>query len=163
MSDIAALEGRITAALDRIREGVARQSAAALTAVVPGLPAQEDTDLIRQQLDEERTANAQLEERVRLLKDRQDGAIADLEGRAAAHAATLAGMEAEMHRLRASNAELRDATAQLRSAAADGSTSPELINRATLAEVEALQAQRASEATEMDAIVSSLKPLIEEA
>ena len=54
-------------------------------------------------------------------------------------------------------------TAQLRSAAADGATSPELINRATIAEVDALQAQRTSEATEMDAIVSSLKPLIEEA
>jgi hypothetical protein len=38
-----------------------------------------------------------------------------------------------------------------------------LINRATIAEVDALQAQRRSEAAEMDAIVSSLKPLIEEA
>ena len=65
--------------------------------------------------------------------------------------------------MRASNAELRDMTAQLRSAAAAGATSPELINRATIAEVDALQAQRRSEAAEMDAIVSSLKPLIEEA
>ena len=99
----------------------------------------------------------------RRLKDHQDGAISDLEGRAASHAAILAGMEAEVQRLRASNADLRDMTAQLRSAAADGATSPELINRATIAEIEALQAQRTSEAAEMDAIVSSLKPLIEEA
>jgi len=97
------------------------------------------------------------------LKDRQDGAISDLEGRAASHGAILAAMEAEVQRLRASNAELRDMTAQLRSAAADGATSPELINRAMIAEVDALQAQRTSEAAEMDAIVSSLRPLIEEA
>jgi hypothetical protein len=158
MSDIAALEGRITAALDRIREGVARHSVAVAVEVPPA-----DTDELRTQLNEERTANAQLENRVRTLKDRQDGAISDLEGRAASHAAILAAMEAEVQRLRTSNAELRDMTAQLRSAAADGATAPELINRATIAEVEALQAQRASEAAEMDAIVSSLKPLIEEA
>ena len=158
MSDIAALEGRITAALDRIREGVARKS----TLVAAEIPSA-DTDELRTQLNEERTANAQLEDRVRTLKDRQDGAIFDLEGRAASHAAILAVMEAEVQRLRASNAELRDMTEQLRSAAADGATAPELINRATIAEVEALQAQRASEAAEMDAIVSSLKPLIEEA
>ncbi|MCO4846461.1 MAG: hypothetical protein KC448_00630 [Yoonia sp.] len=158
MSDIAALEGRITAALDRIREGVARQSAPVAVQAPTA-----DTDALRMQLDEERTANAQLEERLRRLKDHQDGAISDLEGRAASHAAILAGMEAEVQRLRASNADLRDMTAQLRSAAADGATSPELINRATIAEIEALQAQRTSEAAEMDAIVSSLKPLIEEA
>jgi hypothetical protein len=51
----------------------------------------------------------------------------------------------------------------LRSAAADGATSPDLINRATLAEVDALQTQRRSEAAEMDVIVSQLKPLIEDA
>lgn len=158
MSDIAALEGRITAALDRIREGVARQPAP-IAVEAPSA----DTDELRTLLDEERTANAQLEDRVRTLKDRQDGAISDLEGRAASHGAILAAMEAEVQRLRASNAELRDMTAQLRSVAADGATSPELINRATIAEVDALQAQRRSEAAEMDAIVSSLKPLIEEA
>lgn len=160
MSEIAALEGRITTALDRIRAGVARQAAAAAEAV--DIP-QEDTAAIQQQLDEERTANAQLEERVRTLKERQDGAIGDLERRAMTQAAALATMDAEMQRLRASNAELRDITAQLRSAAADGAVSAELINRATIAEVESLQAQRASEASEIDAIVSSLKPLIEEA
>jgi hypothetical protein len=108
MSDIAALEGRITAALDRIREGVARHSVAVAVEVPPA-----DTDELRTQLNEERTANAQLEDRVRTLKDRQDGAISDLEGRAASHAAILAAMEAEVQRLRTSNAELRDMTAQL--------------------------------------------------
>ena len=156
MSDIAALEGRITAALDRIREGMARQQ----SLLISEDPS--DAESLRAQLKEERIANAQLENRVSALKVRQDGTISDFEGRVTSHAAALAAMEAEVHRLRATNAELLDVTAQLRVAAVDGITAPELLNRVTLAEVEALQAQRASEATEMDAIVSSLKPLIEE-
>ena len=156
MSDIAALEGRITAALDRIREGMARQQ----SLLISEDPS--DAESLRAQLKEERIANAQLENRVSALKVRQDGTISDFEGRVASHATVLAAMEAEVHRLRVANAELIDVTAQLRVAAVDGITAPELLNRATLAEVEALQAQRASEATEMDAIISSLKPLIEE-
>lgn len=156
MSDIAALEGRITAALDRIREGMARQQ----SLLISEDPS--DAESLRAQLKEERIANAQLENRVSALKVRQDGTISDFEGRVASHATVLAAMEAEVHRLRVANAELLDVTAQLRVAAVDGITAPELLNRATLAEVEALQAQRASEATEMDAIISSLKPLIEE-
>ncbi len=158
MSDIHQLEGRITAALDRIREATARQQAAPASVVAPV-----DTADLSAQLDDERTANAQLEERVKALKDRQDSTIADLEVKAAGHAQQLAELEAEIQRLRGSNADLRDVTAQLRSAAADGATAPELINRATIAEVEALKAQRASEVVEIDAVLSTLKPLIAEA
>ena len=158
MSDIHQLEGRITAALDRIREATARQQAAPAPVVAPV-----DTADLSAQLDDERTANAQLEERVKALKDRQDSTIADLEVKAAGHAQQLAELEAEIQRLRGSNADLCDVTAQLRSAAADGATAPELINRATIAEVEALQAQRASEVVEIDAVLSTLKPLIVEA
>ena len=72
-------------------------------------------------------------------------------------------LDAQINRLRASNADLRDMTAQLRSAAADGAVNAELINRAALAEVEALAAQRSADAAEMDAIITELKPLIERA
>ncbi len=159
MSDIRELEGRINAALDRIRAGMAKQQAAP-AAVAP--VAVEAPDLSAK-LDEERTANAQLEERIKALKARHDAATLDLEKAATQHAAQLATLEAEIQRLRGSNADLRDVTAQLRSAAADGAISPELINRATMAEVDALQAQRASEVVEIDAILTTLKPLIEEA
>ena len=71
MSDIAALEGRITAALDRIRSGLDQVAAAA--------PAGGDASAaLQDQLDEERTANAQLVERVRALKEAQDGRMANL-------------------------------------------------------------------------------------
>lgn len=161
MSEIGQLEGRITAALDRIRAGMAQQRDAAMAVAAVATPV-EDVSAVQALLDAEREANAQLEDRVRVLKERQDSTVTDLENRAAGHTAQLAKMETELQRVRASNAELRELTAQLRSAAADGATSPELINRATMAEVDALQAQRAAEAAEVDAIVTTLKPLIEE-
>jgi len=156
MSEIDALEGRIAAALDRIGAGVAQLSKAAPEGA-------DDSEALRAQLREERDANAQLEERVRALKDRQENNISHLEERVEKQASALAAIEAELHRLRASNADLRELNAQLRSAAADGAASPELINRATIAEVEALEAQRAADVAEMDAILSELKPLVEEA
>lgn len=157
MSEIDQLEGRIAAALDRIGAGVAK-----LGAVAPAA-SKDDSEDLRVQLDEERDANAQLQERVRALKDRQDSNVTHLETRVAKQAEALAAIEAELHRLRASNADLRELTAQLRSAAVDGATSPELINRAAIAEVEALSAQRAADVAEIDAILSELKPLVEEA
>lgn len=163
MSDIQTLEGRITAALDRIRYSAGKLAAGTEVAAPPQIDQSDDIDALRAQLDEERTANAQLEERVKALKDRQDGNVASMENTLSEKSAALAGIEAEIQRLRASNAELRDLNAQLRSAAADGAASPELINRATLAEVEALQAQRAADVAEIDAILGELKPLIEEA
>lgn len=160
MSDIESLQGRITAALDRIGAGVAELSKAA---PAPETTDADDVDALKAQLDEERTANSQLEERVRVLKDRQDGNIAKLETRVEKQAAALANLDGELHRMRTSNADLRELNAQLRSAAADGASAPELINRATIAEVEALSAQRSADVAEMDAIISELKPLIEEA
>ena len=161
MSDIESLQGRITSALDRIGAGVAGLSKAA--PVTEAGSSDEDTSALHEQLDEERTANAQLEERVKALKERQDGNISQLEGRVDKQAAALATLDKELHRLRASNADLRELNAQLRRAAADGASSPELINRATMAEVEALSAQRSADVAEIEAIVSQLKPLIEEA
>ena len=154
MSEITALESRITSALDRIRAGVDEMSLATSSDEMVALQAQ---------LDEERMANAQLEERVRLLKNRQDGMITDLEGKVAGQADSMAAMDAEMQKLRQSNADMRELNAQLRSAATEGAASPELMNRAMMAEIDALQAQRSSEAAEVEAILIELKPLIEEA
>ncbi len=157
MSEINGLESRITAALDRIRSGLDGMSAAAPAS------AGDDSAALHAQLEEEKTANAQLIERVRVLKERQDGKIAELEGRVSAQAEQMAQLDGELQRLRASNADMREMNAQLRSTAADGAADPELINRALIAEVEALQAQRSADAAEVDAILADLKPIIEEA
>lgn len=154
MSDVAALEQRISVAMDRIEKGLGAMGAAA--------PAETDSGL-QAQLEEERFANAQLEERVKALKERQDTKIAELETRVAAQRDQMAALDTELQRLRASSADLRDVNAQLRAAATEGVADAELINRAMMAEVEALSAQRASESAEVDAILKELKPLIEEA
>lgn len=155
MSDLTALEQRISVAMDRIEQGVGSLAAHSGDAV--------DTVGLQTQLEEERFANAQLEERVKVLKDRQDTKIQDLEQRVSAQRDQLSALDTEMQRLRASSADLREVNAQLRAAATEGVAEPELINRAMMAEIEALSAQRASESAEVDAILQELKPLIEEA
>ena len=152
MSDIAAFEGRITAALDRIRAGLDRADGGSGG----------DAGALQTALDEERTANAQLVERVRALKDAQEGRIAELEARLQAQRAQMAQMDGELQRLRGSNADLRALSAQLRATASDGAADAELINRAMMAEIDALHAQRSAEAAEVDAILSELKPLLKE-
>lgn len=152
MSDLSVLENRISAALERIRAAVAAQGGG------PG-----GDDAVVRQLDEERMANAQLEERVKMLKATQDGRITDLETRLATQTGQLEQMETELQRLRTANADLRQVMAQLRSAAVDGATDPELINRAMMAEIEALTAQHNADAAEVHAILEKLTPMIEEA
>lgn len=154
MSDIAALEGRITAALDRIRSGLDGIATPTHDA---------GSDELAAQLADEKTANAQLVERVRALKDAQDGKMADLEHRVAAQGDQMSALDAELQRLRASNADLREVNAQLRAAAADGVGDAEMINRAMMAEIDALAAQRGADVAEVNAILAELTPLIKEA
>jgi chromosome segregation ATPase len=154
MSDVTQLEQRISVAMDRIEKGLGAMAEQAPPANGTALEAQ---------LEEERFANAQLEERVKALKERQDTKITELESRVSAQRDQMAALDTELQRLRASSADMREVNAQLRVAATDGVAEPELINRAMMAEVEALSAQRASESAEVDAILSELKPLIEEA
>lgn len=151
MSELDALESRLTAALDRIRSGVEGLGTSS---------ADDGSAALEAQLTEERTANAQLEERVRALKERQDNKIAELEARVASYRKQMAGLDAELQKLRTSNADLRDMNAKMRAAVADGLAEPELLNRALMAEVDALQTQRSADATEVDAILAELKSLV---
>ena len=168
MSDIPQLEQRITAALDRIRRGVEAAPAGGETgAQVGGVSGDQADDQVRDQvrdltekLAEEKTANAQLEERVRLLKERQDGKLAELESNVEAGRTRAARMDRELQRLRQVNAELRSNNAALREALAAGVSEPHLVNKAMLAELEALRATRAADAAEMDAILDELTPII---
>ncbi|MDX8353374.1 hypothetical protein [Cognatiyoonia sp. IB215182] len=148
MSDISELEGRITAALDRIRRGMEAQGSGG------------DADL-QTALDEERAANAALEERVQLLKERQDGQVAALTEQVATQKAQMQALDTELQRLRAATAQMREMNTQLRQAVTEG-LAPELVDAAVAAEIEALEAQRAADAAEITAILAELKPLVEE-
>ncbi|WP_392337252.1 hypothetical protein [Loktanella salsilacus] len=156
MDDIKALETRITDALDRIAWQLSKPKAAP---VVDDGPRVAD---LTAQLDAERGANAQLEERVAKLKSRQDGQIVDLEKRSSDQAAQIAALDAQLQQLRGSNADLTEVCAKLRAAATDGVADAELINRALMAEVDGLTAQRSAEAAEVAAILSDLKPLLQQ-
>ncbi len=150
MSDISGLESRITAALDRIRRGIEAQGHGG-----------GDDAALQAALAEERSANAELEERVRVLKERQDTQVTSLTTRVEAQKTQLQALDTELQRLRASNAQMREMNAKLRQAVTEG-LAPELVDAAVAAEIEALQAQRAADAAEVTAILAELKPLVEE-
>lgn len=164
MTDLTLLETRLSAALGRIRAGVdAIPVAPAAPEVAPPDTSAADAQVaeLSTKLEEERTANEQLEARVKLLKERQDGKLAELESNVEAGRARAARMDRELQRLRQVNAELRDINGKLRDAIAEGVSEPHLVNKAMLAELEALRATRAADAAEMDAILEELTPIIE--
>ena len=160
MSETTEIEARISAALERIRKGLDQAPAPAVEAAEDAADA-EAVAALEAKLDDERTANAQLEERVKVLKERQDGKLAELEASVEASRARSARMDRELQRLRQVNAELRDNNSQLREALTAGVSEPHLVNKAMLAELDALRATRAADAAEMDAILEELTPIIE--
>ena len=139
MQEIAKLEHRITAALDRIREGVEGQG---------------DVADLRRRLDRQTRTNEELIRSARALKDDQDAEIAGLSARVESQRETIAQLDSELQRLRASNKALRDGIAELRAGLGEPDT--------TSAELEALRAERAAEAAEVQAILAELAPLLEE-
>jgi hypothetical protein len=121
-----------------------------------------DTIALREALEDEKIANAQLEERVRVLKQR----LADAPTAAPVPPPsrdTLAELDQELGRLRAANEQLLTSNAALREANAQSVGEPELINESLKSELEALQAARAVDAAEAEAVLGALTPLLAEA
>ena len=155
MSDIDELERRINAAFDRIETGLE-----GLGAPSDGAGETGEAEALAQALEDERTANAQLEERVRRIKERQDGHIAELERQVAEQREAMAALDRDLQGLRAATRQLRDSNAALREANAEGVGEAELINAAMKAELEALRASRAAEVAEADAILAAMAGLV---
>lgn len=150
-TDITVLERRIAAAFDRIGE--------ALDKVVADAG---DADL-HARIAVERDANAQLTERLRAVKAREAEARAALEARIAELTQQIDAQGIELQRLKKTAVQLRETLRAQTDAAADATSDPQLVNRALLAEVEALRALRQTEAVELGAILSELAPLVAEA
>ncbi len=154
MSDLTDYERRISAALARIGAGLERLGQNAQAA-----PDANDSAL-REELEAERAANAQLSERVRAIRDKQDSTLGALERKLAA-----AKVEAESHlrdllRLRRANAELVATNRALCKAVEEGLGDGAMINRAMEAELGALRAERAADQAELDDIIAGLAPLV---
>ncbi|MEM6306236.1 MAG: hypothetical protein AAF744_16080 [Pseudomonadota bacterium] len=153
MNNIDELQGRLTAAMERIATGVDRVASA---------PAGPDPELI-QALEDEKTANAQLSERVRTLKTRSDNEMAQMRAQMEDALARMAQLDVELQRVRRSNAQMLEACEALRAANAEGVGDANLINEAMLAELEGLRAARAADVAEASAILSALGPLVDAA
>ncbi|PVA12078.1 hypothetical protein DC366_02355 [Pelagivirga sediminicola] len=161
MSDIDAMQGRIMAALDRIGQGLDGLTVDTGDTEIEGL---------RQQLEDEALANAQLEERVKKLNERaraaeeamraaEEARTAETSGQAGREqerVAALKRLDGELQSLRAANQQLRDNNKALREANAEGVAEPHLINKAMMAELDGLRAARAADRAEMDVLLVEL-------
>jgi DNA repair exonuclease SbcCD ATPase subunit len=177
MNDIAELERRIAYAMERIAKGIEALDRAAPAALpqsgimaadapAPEMPAaaageSAEIEALRRQLDEERLANAQLEERVRAIKQKQDARAARAEEDLAQTREALRQLDAEMSRLRRANEQLQASNAALRAANESGVGEPHLINKSMMAELESLRSARLVDIAEAKAIKDALKPLLD--
>ncbi len=150
MSEIAELEGRITSALDRISVGLGRIAESGGAGLADELAA-------------EREANAQLEERVRAIKEKQETMVAALQSEVSSLREALGATDADLQRLKSVNAELRASNSALRRANAAGLADAELVNGALAAEVEALKALEQGNRAEIDRALGLLEPMLKEA
>lgn len=139
MSDIPQLEQRIAAALERIRAGLDTLPGGATADKAEALAAKVST------LESELAAKAGLEAEIAQLRD------------------GLAQAEAEKTEMLGTLEKLQAVNADLRVAASEGVTDPEVINKALAADLEALQAARAADLRDIEAILGELMPQREEA
>lgn len=160
-------ESDIAAAIEEARTKAAEDLQRALAEAQESAPTPEsaedgetpDTVALQEALEDERMANAQLEERLRVLRDRLTEAESE-EARPAPSPDAMAELDETLQRLRAANEELMATNAALREANAQGVGEPDLINKGMEAELEGLRAARAAEAAEASAVMGALTPLL---
>ncbi len=162
MQDVGELERRISAALERIGQGLDALTAPQEEPEVPPVDTAE-LDALRVQLQEERFANAQLLERLRALKERDASQQAQVQEKVEKLTRQLDVQGLELQRMRRTTIGLRDQLRQLREAQAAGLAEPHLINKAMLTELEALRATRLTEMAELDEIGAALDEHLTEA
>ncbi|WP_127903189.1 hypothetical protein [Solirhodobacter olei] len=158
MDDLEDYERRIGQALDRIGAGIEALDALELRYPSAGGPAGDDAEKaeLAEALAAERDANAQLNERVRLLHEKQAGVVAPLEARVQALLKQVDEQALELQKLKATNVQLRETMRAMRETAEGGGED------GLAAELAELKAARAAELAELDSILAELKPLIGE-
>ena len=165
---LAQYEERLTSALTRIQAGLgkwpdagpveAKEQAPVETAPAVSMPADagEVADL-KSALEDEKTANAQLEQRVKQIKDRQQAQVEELEAEVKKLRAQLASAEKNTAKLRRSSEDARNALEALQASAKEGMAEPHLMNKAMMAELESLRAERAVDAAEISDIITAIE------
>lgn len=184
MTELAEYERRIAFALERIGRGVEtlgdlRAAALAAAAAVPepepapepepepeiaAAPVAVETGpsaevlALQAELEAERAASAQLTERVLAIREKQETTLAALERRLTQATRALEAVQVEANRLKRANNDLIEVNRQLIDGA--GRIDPALVNLSMQAELEALRAARAWEASELSEIVTGLAPIV---
>ena len=158
MNDIVDLERRLTSALERIGHGIDALKNADSSGTEGAAEAQ---TALESALAEEKTANAQLEERLRSVKEVQEREVRGLSEEIAALKEQLGASETALAHVKAVNGKLRGKNAALREANSKHLGDAHLINQAMLEELEALRATREADAVEVDAILAELKTVVE--
>lgn len=159
MAQLEDLEQRIAAAFARISAGVEALS----TSRAAPAPAPEETGMadLQEALEDERMANAQLNERLRMVSEQRASAESGLRAQVDGLTRSLDAQGLDVQRLSSIVAQLREDLRRLREAAEQGVVDPSLINRAMLAELEALRTTRTAEANEMNDILAALGGVLE--
>ncbi len=158
MSDITELERRINSALDRIGTGL---EALAREAPAPAADPAE-MEALQAALAQERAITAELEERVRAIKEKQETHVRELEEKIAGMSEQMKAQEARMVQMKEVTIQLRESLEALREAEAGRIPDAHLLNEAMQAELEAFRALREAERGEIEALLGELKPLVGE-
>lgn len=168
MGDITELERRITAALDRIGTGLDGLEAPAPAGPDPETQAKLDAADARiaeleQALSDEKLASAQMEERLKSVREKAERHAAAMDIQAFEQQKSTAELDHDLQRLRRASEDLRGSNIALRDSLEKGLSDPHLINKAMLAELETLRATRSVEMAQADAVLASLEPLVKRA
>lgn len=165
MTEIAQVQARLHAALDRIGAGLVTLEAPAPEPEVD--PAA--MDALQEALSAERAAVAEQKDLVAELETKLTEQADVLARQERDHQIAIDRLKQELQdteiqsaRMRRTNTQLRQSIQALREAAEAGVTEPHLINQAMMSELEGLRVAREGDRAEMDAILGELKPLIEE-
>lgn len=162
MSDVAELEKRIASALERISKGLgAMQKPVGQKSAEGGSADGAELGALKETLETERTANAQLEERVLAIKEKQEKLVDNLKADVAHLVEKMAAQDSQIKDMTQVNQKLRKNNRALRDANEKGVGDPALINHGMTAEIDALRASRDSDRAELDAIIGELRPLVQ--
>ncbi|WP_085805965.1 hypothetical protein [Roseovarius albus] len=164
MSDIDDLKHRISAALERIEQGVeALPDVAEAPAADTG-----ELDRLRAELERVSSENANLKTQVESLEAakaeaeaRSDVARVEAQTNYQHQMTAVSRFDGELQSLREANRQLRANNQALRDANAAGVGEPHLINKGLMAELEGLRADRAAEEAEASAILGELKNVLD--
>jgi chromosome segregation ATPase len=167
MPQIDVTERRITTALDRIRKSIERepvpQMANAVAHELESKVSQLQSNLqeANAELAEEQSTNAQLEQRVRRLRERQQGFLTKLEADIGKQQSAMRKLDEDLQKLRLANEQLRQSNHALRTANETGVADAELINKAMMEEIVSLHAARSADQAEAQVVITSLNVLLQ--